>query len=117
MIIRSLLLVIAGSVTCYPAASQSLTPAQFNIRESLMESVASQNGETGDYESILNELEYLQNKPVDLNSAQKEDLRKLPFLTDFQVQSLLDYRRENGDYLDLIQTIYLHQRSVELSHY
>ncbi len=100
MNIRSLLLVIAGFAACFPAASQ-LTPVQFRLRESLMESVASQNGETGDYESILNELESLQNQPVDLNSAREEDLQKLHFLTDFQVQSLLDYRKENGNLLSL----------------
>lgn len=100
MNIRSLLLALAGFSASYPAASQ-IAPVQFKLRESLMESVASQNGETGDYESILNELESLQNQPVDLNSAQEEDLRKLHFLTDFQVQSLLDYRKENGNLLSL----------------
>lgn len=68
-----------------------------------MESIASKDGESTDYEAILNELEYLQKKPLDLNTARKEDLQKLPFLTDFQIGSLLDYRKENGNLLSLYE--------------
>jgi hypothetical protein len=98
---RLILLVAAGLVLHDPVAAQSLVPVQFNFREYCIESVASQRGEPGDYEAILNELEDLQKKPLDLNKARDEDLRRLPFLTDFQVQSLLDYRRENGNLLSL----------------
>lgn len=113
MIIRLLLLVLAGFTACSPALSQ-FAPGQFKLRESLMESVASQNGETGDYEAILNELEYLQNHPVDLNSAREADLRKLHFLTDFQMQSLLDYRRENGNLLSMNELPLVYGFSDEL---
>ena len=98
---RLILLLTAGFMMHVPAASQSLNPSQFNIREYLIESVASQNGESSDFEAILNELEYLQKRPLDLNKAVEDDLRKLPFLTDFQIQSLLAYRKENGKLLSL----------------
>jgi hypothetical protein len=55
-----------------------------------------------DYESIVTELENLRNNPVNLNNAQITELERFWFLNDFQVQSLLDYRKSVGQ----IQSIY-----------
>ena len=108
MKIRYLLFAAAGSVVCCPATAQPLIPGPFNIKELLMESIISVGGESTDYEAILNELEYLQKNPLDLNKVKKEELQKLTFLTDFQITSLLEYREENGALLSIyeLQLIY-----------
>jgi hypothetical protein len=108
MKIRYLLFVVVAFVINYPATAQSVIPGQTNIKESLMESIMSLGGESGDYEANLNELEELQKKPLDLNKVTREDLQKLPFLTDFQISSLLQYREENGKLLTIyeLQVVY-----------
>jgi hypothetical protein len=98
---RYLLLIAAGFVMCFTAAAQSLFPGQFSTRESLIEAVASRGGESADFEAVLNELDNLQRKPLDLNKATAEDMRKLAFLTDFQISSLIDYRKEHGNLLSM----------------
>jgi hypothetical protein len=101
MIIRYLLFTAAGIVMCFITAAQSIFPGQFSTRESLIEAVASQGGESADFEAVLYELDNLQRKPLDLNKATVEDLQKLAFLTDFQISSLIDYRKEHGNLLSL----------------
>lgn len=44
-------------------------------------------------EALYTDLSYLAEHPIDLNMATQDDLRKLPFLTDAQVDSILSYRR------------------------
>lgn len=44
-------------------------------------------------EALYTDLSYLAEHPIDLNTASQDDLRKLPFLTDAQVDSILSYRR------------------------
>jgi hypothetical protein len=101
MNIRYLLLVVAGVVMCFNTAAQSLFPGQFSTRETLIEAVASQGGESADFEAIMNELDNLQRKPINLNKATAEELQKLAFLTDFQISSLIDYRKEHGNLLSM----------------
>ena len=44
-------------------------------------------------EALYTDLSYWAEHPIDLNTATQDDLRKLPFLTDAQVDSILSYRR------------------------
>ena len=60
-------------------------------------------GESADYETLLHELENLQRHPIDLNAAERADLQKLLFLTDFQISSLLAYRKEHGNLLSIYE--------------
>ncbi|MFA6872971.1 MAG: helix-hairpin-helix domain-containing protein [Bacteroidaceae bacterium] len=66
-----------------------------NQTETLDESKS--EGEDNDYkiaESLQNELEELQEKkdsPLDLNAATKEQLEEFPFLSDLQIEKLLEY--------------------------
>jgi hypothetical protein len=89
MRIRFLLTVVAGLLIGIPVLSQPVTAWQSGLIESLLESIESKGGELADYETLLRDLENLQRNPLDLNSAGKEDLQRLPFLTDFQIASLL----------------------------
>jgi hypothetical protein len=108
MNIRYLLLATTGFVVFHPVTAQSLIPISPGIMESIIESVGSQVNESADYEELFNEIEYLQRYPINLNKAEKEELQKLPFLTDFQITSLFEYREENGSLLSIyeLQLIY-----------
>jgi hypothetical protein len=85
----------------------SLAPAQIpdsdfsGLLETVLESIESEQGSDADFESWIRELEALRRDPLNLNSAGKEDFQKLPFLTDFQVSSLLTYRQLHGPFLSL----------------
>ncbi len=45
---------------------------------------------------MLEKFNELYNNPINLNSASKNDLEQLYFLSDYQIQNLLDYRKESG---------------------
>ncbi|MCC8170833.1 MAG: helix-hairpin-helix domain-containing protein [Parabacteroides sp.] len=48
-------------------------------------------------EALYDELAYLAEHPFNLNTATEERLKKLPFLSDEQIASLLAYRRRYGE--------------------
>ncbi len=108
MLSRYLLLTVAGIAVFLSAASQINETGSFRLNESLMESIAGMDEESADFEAILNELDNLQQYPLDLNIVTSDDLRKLPFLTDFQIESLLAYRKLNGQFLSIyeLQVVY-----------
>ncbi len=108
MYIRILLLCIAGIVIRNPASAQPLIEKHADIAEALAESIEGNEDAQTDYESLLEDLEYLHENPMNLNTATFSDLQKLPFLTDFQIRSLLDYRNENGVLLSLYELQLVH---------
>ncbi|MBN2481256.1 MAG: helix-hairpin-helix domain-containing protein [Bacteroidales bacterium] len=108
MNIRVLLLLYAGVVLCIPAITQPFIDRHVEIMESLAESAESDEDTQPDYESLLKELEYLHENPLNLNAASFSELQKLPFLTDFQIQSLLEYRNQNGVLLSLYELQLVH---------
>jgi hypothetical protein len=101
MKIRYLLFVAAGFVFFSHAAAQSDDHNLSSVKEVLMESMASAGYEPAEMESMLDDLEDLQRHPLDLNRAGRDDLKKLPFLTDFQINSLIKYRQEHGPLLSV----------------
>lgn len=114
MRIRFLLAVVAGLLIGLPVLSQPVTAWQSGLIESLLESIESRNGELADYETLLHDLENLQRNPLNLNHASKEDLQKLPFLTDFQISGLMDYRQEHGNLLSIYELGVIHGYTDEI---
>ncbi len=83
------------------AAQPSIT-GHDRVRELLIESVAGDDGEA-DLEALVGDLEHLKDHPLDLNTATREELRQLSFLTDFQISSLVAYRDSNGYFLSIYE--------------
>jgi hypothetical protein len=110
----SLLPVVAGLLIGFPVLSQPVTAWQSGLIESLLESIESKSGELADYETLLHDLENLQRNPLNLNSASKEELQRLPFLTDFQISSLLSYRQEHGNLLSIYELGVVHGYTDEI---
>jgi hypothetical protein len=61
-----------------------------------------------DYESMIAELENFRKNPVDLNTANASELEKLWLLTDFQILSLLDYRKSIGKINSIYELNYIY---------
>jgi len=59
--------------------------------------------ETADLERLFDELSYLSENPINLNTATKQDLERLPFLTDIQVENILYYVYKFGPLIDIYE--------------
>lgn len=75
------------------------------LLEEQLEDLASDN-ETFNWDEIWEDI----SEPIDLNNATKEQLEKLPFLTDRQIENLLAYLYRHGP----MQTIYELQMVEEM---
>jgi hypothetical protein len=71
--------------------------------------------EETDLESVIQDLLYFSENPVDLNSATEEDLSGLHLLSDFQVYVLLNYRQTTGSFLSLNELFYIPGIPVDLA--
>uniref|UniRef100_A0A7V3RH26 Helix-hairpin-helix domain-containing protein n=1 Tax=candidate division WOR-3 bacterium TaxID=2052148 RepID=A0A7V3RH26_UNCW3 len=49
-----------------------------------------------DFQTILSELEFLRNNPIDLNTAHLEELTRIPFLTIPDILRIIEYREKEG---------------------
>ena len=54
-------------------------------------------GEERDWQSQLEELQYLSENPINLNVATKGQLEQLPFLSDIQIENILAYVYMHGE--------------------
>ena len=92
----------------YKGLSQNPLPDPNEIIQSWLESMEEAGKLPEDFSEILDNLGHFRENPLNLNQASREDLEKLMFLSDFQVQSLLDYRKDHGPFLSLfeLQLIY-----------
>jgi hypothetical protein len=61
-----------------------------------VEEMASEMEDDARMEALYAELSYLTDHPVDLNVVTAEQLRKLPFLSDTHIESILAYRKRYG---------------------
>lgn len=66
--------------------------------ESIAGEVAERGNEAG-MEGVLEHFEMLYNNPLDINGASREELEQLQILSDFQIESLLEYRSSSGNIL------------------
>jgi len=57
-----------------------------------------QTDEARDLEMIVRDLEYLALRPIDLNTAGREELSFIPYLTLSDCLRIIEYRREHGPY-------------------
>ncbi|MBN1413573.1 MAG: helix-hairpin-helix domain-containing protein [Bacteroidales bacterium] len=71
--------------------------------QSIMESMEENGRLPEDFSDMLDNLDFFRENPLNLNQAVREDLEKFLFLTDFQIQSLLDYRDNHGPILTLYE--------------
>lgn len=72
------------------------------IKEILQETAETEDEEfSSSVENLGEYLERLSEEKISVNSCTFSDLQQLPFLTDFQIQDILDYRFEVGEIFSL----------------
>ena len=88
-------------INSYPIYSQD----SYSV-DKWMEYVRELAAETRDSEQIENlfaDLSYLQEHPFDLNTVTEKELKRLPFLSDQQIEQLLSYRGRYGKMLSIYE--------------
>jgi hypothetical protein len=102
-LIAFLLLLFCGRVLFCQESKSIDIPKE--IIEAIVEYAESGNSEGTDYESMLDELTQLYTSllisPMNINRAGREELESLFILSDFQIESIIDYRNEYGNFLSL----------------
>jgi hypothetical protein len=71
--------------------------------EDLIESMGSESNESNDFQEVIDDLTYLSLHPLSINKATKEELLKLHFLSELQINDLLDYRNRTGQIYSLYE--------------
>ena len=79
-----------------------------NLFEDVVESIAQRSDVQLDYTYLLEQLEYLNQNPVNLNDADLKDLERLIMLNSFQVKSLQKYLDENGPVFSLYELQFIY---------
>jgi DNA uptake protein ComE-like DNA-binding protein len=82
--------------------ADSLQPGNDDPIENRIEYLSEQTDSEIDFSEWTDELKMLAARPVNLNSSSEDELRKLFFLNDQQIDNLLDYHRKYGN----LATIY-----------
>lgn len=65
-----------------------------------------------DWETTYDALQDLQEHPIDVNTATKEDLERIPFLDDSDVANILEYVYRNGKMLSLAELTMVYNLSA-----
>ncbi|MDY0200510.1 MAG: helix-hairpin-helix domain-containing protein [Bacteroidales bacterium] len=82
---------------------QSIESDLQSIVSNIIEDIAAlSEDENIDLDVLVEDLIFFAENPINLNTATSEELEKLIFLSDFQVNALIDYRKKNG----VFKTIY-----------
>jgi len=71
--------------------------------DDLIEEIAANSDEELDYTTLYEDLTFYQNNPLNLNEATQEDLGKLHFLNDLQINSILAYKEKYGQILTIYE--------------
>lgn len=100
LLITTLILFIFCLKTCYKSVAQSSF-----IVDKWKEYIDDQSEELDEQalENLYEELAYLADNPFELNSVTEAELKRLPFLTDRQINSLLTYREKYGKMLSVYE--------------
>ena len=86
----------------FTTRAQDAVAATEQLIADIFEQYAAESEDAIDYESFFEDLMYCAQHPINLNQSTREELDKLPFLSDIQVENILAYVYQNGK----LQTIY-----------
>lgn len=78
-------------------------PLGEDLLQQRIESLAESTEEETDFISLTEDLEMLLNHPLNLNEATANDLHRLVFLNDIQIQNLIIHIRQNGKLLSILE--------------
>jgi hypothetical protein len=87
--------------TCTASAQDAVSTSEQIIAD-IFEQYAAETDDAIDYETFFDELLNFVQNPIELNNTTREELERLPFLSDNQVENILSYVYRLGQ----LQTIY-----------
>jgi len=97
------LFILAAFTVIMAQSSDSLMLAGKNLISRQLENYE-ELAEAGiDLSELTEDLEYFLENPMNLNDADKGDLKRLVFLNDIQIKNLLDYRKKYGTFLSIYE--------------
>jgi hypothetical protein len=100
-IILILMILLPGSHFLYSQidTSRNVVPDTTDLNSSRYQEKLLENTlEDTEDSKLLEQMEYLKSKPVDLNKAPREELEEIPFMTSMIAKKIVDYRTYNGKY-------------------
>jgi hypothetical protein len=69
-----------------------------------MEELAEESEENSEsVENLYNDLSYLTEHPINLNTVTAEQLKQIPFISDIQILHILDYLKKNGQFVSIYE--------------
>lgn len=103
-VMRQLLLLLFCFVSFLASAQ---TPTNDQNLEQKIENLAGASDQELDYSTLLDQLSYFTDHPLNLNTANQEELEKLLLLNDLQITAIINHRLKYGSLLTLqeLQTI------------
>lgn len=69
----------------------------------MLEQLAEQQDQDIDYEVMVDDLLNLAQNPINLNNTNREELERIFFLTDYQIENILFYQYNNGPILSIYE--------------
>ena len=87
---------------CYPAICQTIQPVEkwMEYIEELAESLEEDDERI---ETLYTDLSFLSDNPLDLNTANAEMFKRMPFLSDLQIDDIINYRQRNSSMLTVYE--------------
>lgn len=98
---KLIILWIIGLISSYLIKAQTVYPV--DNWEGFLEDMADEELDDSAFQQLCEELSYLADHPLDLNTTPAERWRRLPFLSDYQIGRLIDYRERYGRMLSLYE--------------
>ena len=89
-------------VCSYNLRAQDAVSTTEQIIADIFEKFTAESEETIDYESFYDDLMFCAENPINLNQTNREELEKLQFLSEIQIENILSYVYEN----ESLKTIY-----------
>lgn len=86
----------------FSSRAQDIVATTEQLIADIFEQYTAESDEAIDYDSFYEDLMFCAQNPINLNQATREQLDKLPFLSDIQIENVLAYIYQNGK----LQTIY-----------
>jgi hypothetical protein len=80
-----------------------VSPKNDNFLEKKIETLAENTSDDVDYTNVFENLAFLQEHPMDLNSATVDQLEQLMMLNDFQIANLINHREKFGKLLSVFE--------------
>lgn len=99
MVKHAFLVIMLLMSAAHVAAQEDNTHRHSRQWESIIDNMAEDDGETMDWESAYDILCDLEDHPVNINAASREDLERIPFLTDSEISDIQEYIYRNGEML------------------